>query len=214
MPHGGQSGTILAPRPPRSTTSHGGCTVRRRPRREAQNGVTARVSRLAARLCPAAAGRAQVGKNFRISALSAEWPSGNPPRPREITPFGGLHVARLLLLLAIAALLGSPSARARVAPYTHWLLDPAYEWSTLSRLSQIARAIDGEAAAGRPFPTTTAGLTAFLTSFYGSPDRALDPWGTAFFLTRDAGGLHVASAGRDGHAETHDDLISSPLILP
>jgi hypothetical protein len=123
-------------------------------------------------------------------------------------------VARLLLLLAIAAFLGSPSARAEVAPYSHWLLDPAYEWSTQSRLAQIARAVDGEAAAGRPFPTTTAGLAAFLTSYYGSPDRALDPWGNAFFVTRDAGGLHVASAGRDGHGDTPDDLVSPPLVLP
>jgi hypothetical protein len=78
----------------------------------------------------------------------------------------------------------------------------------------MARAIDGEAAAGRPFPTTTAGLATFLSSFYGSPDRALDPWGTGFFVTRDASGLHVASAGRDGRGDTPDDLISPPLILP
>jgi hypothetical protein len=114
----------------------------------------------------------------------------------------------------MAALLVSPSTRARIAPYTHWLLDPAYEWSTQARVAQIARAIDGEAAAGRPFPTTNEGLAAFLAAFYASPDRALDPWGNGFFVTRDASGLHVASAGRDRKMKTPDDLLSPPLLLP
>jgi hypothetical protein len=120
---------------------------------------------------------------------------------------------RLLLLLSAAARLVSPSTRARIAPYTHWLLDPVYEWSAQSRLAQIAHAIDGEAAGGRPFPTTTEGLSAFLDSFYGGRDRALDPWGNGFFVTRDASGLHVASAGRDGRGDTPDDLLSQPLLL-
>jgi hypothetical protein len=123
-------------------------------------------------------------------------------------------MARLLLLLAMAALLVSPTTRARIAPYTHWLLDPAYEWSTQARVAQIARAIDGEAAAGRPFPTTTGGLATFLDAFYASPDQGLDPWGNVFFVTRNATGLHVASAGRDGRKGTPDDLLSPPLILP
>jgi hypothetical protein len=120
---------------------------------------------------------------------------------------------RLLLVLAALALVISPAGRAKVAPYTHWLLDPVYEWSVESRLGQISHAIDGEAAAGRAFPTTTRALGIFLESFYGK-GKTLDSWGNELFMKRDEGGLRVMSAGRDGRPGTADDLRSQPLLLP
>jgi hypothetical protein len=121
---------------------------------------------------------------------------------------------RLLILIGIIAVLVSPEARAKIAPHTHWLLDPAYEWSVQTRLGQIAHSIDGEAAAGRPYPTTTEGLAVFLQSFYGGTSKSLDPWGNDLFMTRDGRGLRVASAGRDGRRGSPDDLLSQPVILP
>ena len=120
---------------------------------------------------------------------------------------------RLLLVIAAIAVIVSPEARAKIAPYSHWILDPAYEWSTQSRLGQIAHAIDGEAAAGRPYPTTTNGLAVFLVSFYGTAEKSRDPWGNTLFMLRGADGLHVVSAGRDGRPGTPDDLHSQPLSL-
>lgn len=121
---------------------------------------------------------------------------------------------RLLVVIGIIALLVSPEARAKIAPHTHWLLDPAYEWSVQGRLGQIAHSIDGEAAAGRPYPTSTETLAIFLQNFYGGTAKSLDPWGNALFMTRDPQGLHVASAGRDGRRGSPDDLLSQPLVLP
>jgi hypothetical protein len=120
---------------------------------------------------------------------------------------------RLLLLIALLAVLLSPEARAKIAPHTHWLLDPAYEWSVQARLGQVVHAIDGEAAAGRPYPTTTDGLAIFLRNFYGDTSKSLDPWGNALFMIRDARGLHVASAGRDGRRGSPDDLLSRAVEL-
>jgi hypothetical protein len=121
---------------------------------------------------------------------------------------------RLLLLIALLAVLLSPEARAKIAPHTHWLLDPAYEWSVQTRLGQIVHAIDGEAAAGRPYPTTTDGLAVFLQNFYGGTSKSLDPWGNPLFMKRDGRGLHVASAGRDGRRGSPDDLLSRAVELP
>lgn len=121
---------------------------------------------------------------------------------------------RLLIFIVVIAVATSPEARAKIAPYSHWLLDPAYEWSIQSRLGQIAHSIEGAAAAGRPFPTTTAGLAAFLESDYGGAGKTVDPWGHPLYMVRDARGLHAASVGRDGTRGTHDDLLSPSITLP
>lgn len=117
---------------------------------------------------------------------------------------------RLLLIAALLSAVASPSARAYIRPYLSPVLDPAYEWSVRSRVSEIARKIEAENAAGRGLPQVGS-IEQFVSRHYRQEAGALDPWGTPFHLVRSSQGLRVASAGRDGEIHTGDDVFSPPL---
>ena len=120
---------------------------------------------------------------------------------------------RLLVLLAVLAGVANPTARAWVRPYLDPVLDPVSEWSVRSRVSEIARKIDAEAAAGRGIPAVGT-IEQFVSHHYRQANSHLDPWGTPFHLIRTAEGLRVASAGRDEALHTADDVLSPLIALP
>jgi hypothetical protein len=119
-------------------------------------------------------------------------------------------MGRVLLVLVIAAAaLASPSVRAGVVPYVQPALDPVYEWSTHSKVSEIARMLATERASGRSVPEPRA-FTGFLDKRYPG-GGSVDPWGTPYYLkTERRGGTWVGSAGRDATPGTPDD-IREPL---
>lgn len=112
----------------------------------------------------------------------------------------------LLVLVLAAAALASPVVRARVQPYAQPALDPVYEWSTKSRLQEIARMIQTDRAAGRPTPTPKE-FPEFMERRYPGEGGAEDPWGVPYYLKKERAGLAVGSAGRDGVRGTADDLL-------
>jgi hypothetical protein len=115
----------------------------------------------------------------------------------------------LLVILVAAAALASPDVRAWLQPHVQPALDPVYEWSTRSRVSEIARVLNTEKASGRAVPDAKA-IQGFLeTRFPGG--GSLDPWGTPYYLrTERRRGQFVGSAGRDLVPGTADD-IRKPL---
>jgi hypothetical protein len=117
---------------------------------------------------------------------------------------------RLLIFCALISAVASPAVRERIRPYMDPILDPTYEWSVRSRVSEIARKIETERAAGRPVPAPGS-IESFVSRHYRQKDGALDPWGTPFHLVRTSGGMRVASAGRDHLINTGDDVFSPPL---
>ena len=119
-------------------------------------------------------------------------------------------MGRVLFVLVIAAAaLASPAIRARAQPLVQPALDPVYEWSTRSKVSEIVRMLKTEKAAGRSFPEPRA-FTGFLEKRYPG-GGSLDPWGTPYYLkTERRGGTWVGSAGRDATPGTADD-IRQPL---
>lgn len=117
---------------------------------------------------------------------------------------------RLLIFCALLTAAASPTARGYIRPYLDPVLDPTYEWAVRSRVSEIARKIETERAAGRSVPPVGS-IAAFVGRHYPQKDAELDPWGTPFHLVRTAQGLRVASAGRDHEINTGDDVVSPPL---
>jgi hypothetical protein len=120
---------------------------------------------------------------------------------------------RLLILCAVLAGVANPTARAWVRPHLDPILDPVSEWSVRSRVSEIARKIDAEQAAGRGIPAVGT-IEQFVSRHYRQENSHLDPWGTPFHLIRTTEGLRVASAGRDEAIHTADDVLSPPLAVP
>lgn len=120
---------------------------------------------------------------------------------------------RLLVLCVVLAGFANPTARAWVRPYLDPILDPVNEWSVRSRVSEIARKISAEQAAGRSIPAVGT-IEQFVSRHYRQADSHLDPWGTPFHLVRTAEGLRVVSAGRDEAIHTADDVFSPPIALP
>ncbi len=115
----------------------------------------------------------------------------------------------LLVLVIAAAALASPTVRAGLMPYVQPALDPVYEWSTRSKVSEITRMLNTEKASGRNVPEPRA-FTEFLEKRYPG-GGSLDPWGTPYYLkTERRGATWVGSAGRDATAGTADD-IREPL---
>lgn len=119
-------------------------------------------------------------------------------------------MVRLLFLCALLTAFASPTARERIRPYLDPVLDPAFEWSTRSRVSEIARKIETERAAGRPIPQPGS-IADFVNRNYPQAGAELDPWGVAFHLTRANNHLRVVSAGRDRTLNTADDVTSPPI---
>ena len=117
---------------------------------------------------------------------------------------------RLLIICALLTAVASPTARERIRPYLSPVLDPTYEWAVRSRVSEIARKIETERAAGHSVPGPGS-IEAFVGRHYPQKDGALDPWGTPFHLVRSSHGLRVASGGRDHQVGTADDVLS-PII--
>ncbi|HEU0079683.1 MAG TPA: hypothetical protein VFQ76_18640 [Longimicrobiaceae bacterium] len=116
-------------------------------------------------------------------------------------------MGRVLLVLVIAAAaLASPVVRAKVQPYAQPALDPVYEWSTNSRLHEIARMIETDRAAGRAIPTPKT-FPEFMARRYPGEGGAEDPWGVPYYLKKERAGLAVGSSGRDGVRGTADDLL-------
>ena len=115
-------------------------------------------------------------------------------------------MGRVLFVLVIAAAaLASPAVRARVQPVVQPALDPVYEWSTRSKVSEIARMLATEKAAGRRVPEPRD-FTDFLERRYPG-GGALDPWGSPYYLkTERRGATWVGSAGRDAARGTPDDI--------
>lgn len=120
---------------------------------------------------------------------------------------------RLLVFCALLVGFANPTARSWVRPYLDPVLDPAYEWSVRSRVSEIARKLAAEQAAGRRVPTPGP-IDEFVGRHYHQRDSHLDPWGTSFHLVRSSEGLRIASAGRDGQIHTDDDVLSPPIATP
>lgn len=117
---------------------------------------------------------------------------------------------RLLLVGLLLTAVASPTVREWMRPHLAPILDPAFEWSVRSRVSEIGRKIEAEIAAGRPVPEVGS-IAKFVRRNYTQKDSELDPWGTPFHLVRTAQGLRVVSAGRDGELHTADDVYSPPL---
>ena len=74
-------------------------------------------------------------------------------------------MVRLLILCALLTAFASPTARERIRPYLSPVLDPAYEWSTRSRVNEIARKLATEQAAGRGIPKPGS-IEAFVARNY------------------------------------------------
>lgn len=119
---------------------------------------------------------------------------------------------RLLVFCALLTAFASPTARAWVRPYLDPILDPTYEWSVRSRVSEIARKIETEQAADRRVPLPGP-IDDFVSRHYRQKDSNLDPWGVSFHLVRTSEGLRVASAGRDRQIHTADDVLSPPVTV-
>ena len=117
---------------------------------------------------------------------------------------------RLLIIGALLTVVASAEARERIRPYLSPVLDPTYEWSVRSRVSEIGRRLEAEGAAGRRVPGVGS-IATFVSHLYRQKEAGLDPWGSEFHLVKRAGGLHVVSAGRDGKLHTEDDILS-PVI--
>lgn len=119
----------------------------------------------------------------------------------------------LLLLVGVAAIV-NPTVRAKAEPHAKPHLDralsPFYEWSVNHRLGEISRALQERSSRGNGVPSQTE-FSLFLQQFYRDDTAHLDPWGAPFFLRSDRGGVRAVSAGRDGIADTGDD-VSSPRI--
>lgn len=113
----------------------------------------------------------------------------------------------LLVLLLAAAALASPDVRGRVKPYVQPALDPVYEWSTRSRVKEIARMIQTDRAAGRSTPTPK-NFPQFLERRYPGEGGVTDPWGTPYYLLKQRAGTSVGSAGADGVRGTADDIVA------
>ena len=120
---------------------------------------------------------------------------------------------RLLVFCAILTAFASPTARAWVRPHLDPILDPTYEWSVRSRVSEIGRKVEAEHAAGRRVPAAGS-IEEFVSTHYRRAESELDPWGVPFHLVRTKEGLRVASAGRDRQIHTGDDILSPPLSIP
>ena len=88
-------------------------------------------------------------------------------------------MVRLLILCALLTAFASPTARERIRPYLSPVLDPAYEWSTRSRVNEIARKLATEQAAGRGIPKPGS-IEAFVARNYPQAGAEFDPWGVAF----------------------------------
>ena len=119
----------------------------------------------------------------------------------------------MLRLLIIAGLLfgvANPTARAWVRPHLDPILDPTYEWSVRSRVSEIARKIETEREANRYVPAPGE-ISDFMRRHYFQKDGHLDPWGIPFHLVQSSEGPRVVSAGRDRQLGTPDDVLSPPL---
>jgi hypothetical protein len=117
---------------------------------------------------------------------------------------------RLLIIGALLTAVASAEARERIRPYLSPVLDPTYEWSVRSRVSEIGRRIETEGAAGRRVPGVGS-IADFVAHLYRQEEAGLDPWGSEFHLVKGSRGLHVASAGRDRTLHTGDDILS-PVI--
>lgn len=117
---------------------------------------------------------------------------------------------RLLIVGALLTVVASAEARERIRPYLSPVLDPTYEWSVRSRVSEIARRIEAEGAAGRRVPGVGS-IAAYVAHLYRQDSAGLDPWGSEFHVVKGSGGLHVVSAGRDGTLHTEDDILSPVL---
>lgn len=119
---------------------------------------------------------------------------------------------RLLLLCVIAFALADPTARAWWRPHLAPVLDPAYEWSVRSRVSEIARMIEADRAAGRFLPPPGE-IDAYVERQYRHGGAGIDPWGSPYRLMRERVGARVVSAGRDATPDTEDDIRSQILFL-
>lgn len=121
----------------------------------------------------------------------------------------------LLLGILLVAAVANPTLRGRamphVRPYVEAAFAPLYGWNAHYRVKEIARMMQERATRGRPLPAP-AELSAYLRAYYRGDDAHLDPWGTPFYLRRDAYGTRVGSAGRDRTPYTSDDLLSPPVV--
>lgn len=119
---------------------------------------------------------------------------------------------RLLLLCVTAYAVVNPSAREWVRPHLAPVIDPVFEWSVQSRVSEIARKIEADQAAGR-FPPDPGEIDLYVERHYRYGGAGIDPWGSPYRLVKERAGLRVVSAGRDAIPDTDDDIRSS-LLAP
>lgn len=114
-----------------------------------------------------------------------------------------------ILVLAVAAVLLTPSLRERARPQIEWALTPVYRWETRNRVNDIHRVLIRERATGGQLPRPRD-FPAFLEQREGA-GAALDPWGEPFFLEADRTTFRVGSAGQDRTRGTDDDIFSKAV---
>lgn len=125
----------------------------------------------------------------------------------------------LIWIVVLGAFAANPAMRARVAPHVEprvapllaRAIDPVFEWSTRSRVAEVARRLGADLVDRRPLPSA-AEFPAYLEAIYRNASGSRDSWGTVLYLRRSADGSRVASAGRDRVPYTGDDILS-PLIV-
>jgi hypothetical protein len=117
----------------------------------------------------------------------------------------------LIALFVVVAVLINPTMRTKAMPYIQPALDPAYEMMARTRLKDIAKSMEAQAAVGRALPTEKT-IGAFLKERYATSDAAVDPWGTPYFVKPKHDRVIVASAGPDRKKGTADDILSPAVI--
>ena len=114
-----------------------------------------------------------------------------------------------ILVLAVAAVLLTPSLRERARPQIEWALTPVYRWETRNRVNDIHRVLVRERATGGQIPRPRD-FPVFLEQREGA-GASIDPWGEPFFLEADRTTFRVGSAGQDRARGTRDDIFSKTV---
>ena len=122
----------------------------------------------------------------------------------------------LLLFVLLITILVTPEARAKVAPYLEPVIepvrDPVYEWSSRSRVQEVARKLQVNLSNGESLPHPRT-FVEYLRREYRGADGSLDAWGTPLFLRAGRMEAWVVSAGPDRLPNTTDDIVSRSVAV-
>ncbi|MDB4950141.1 MAG: hypothetical protein JWM27_2790 [Gemmatimonadetes bacterium] len=117
-------------------------------------------------------------------------------------------MSRLLLILValIVLVLVSRPLRERVEPHVQFALDPIYGWSAKNRVTELKKLLEDQKSMGRTLPPPRDFL-----QFIQQQDPTgggVDPWGNPYYLLATRTTFQVGSPGKDGVANTTDDVLS------